>query len=287
EIQRCKGQMQEALFTLDEAVAIATRSGDRVGLAIALHVVGKTHADLFEFVKATEALSEGITITRNIGWEGGLSVILNAMGQLKTRSGEYREAEELVHEAISIARRTRDRWGVALGLHTLGESFQGQLKFNEAALALEESCLLWQQQSQPQLSSWAASTLAKLKSSQGDWDSALFWHDHIITMCRDQKNHLEVANHLEQKARILLTVQRHDEAALHFEAAMLTRRDNGDIWSWKRRELQNQLLTIPKTSMKWGRRFPLLCDLKKLQQRQPQLTTASLKLRIPSNSGQL
>ncbi|KIO20942.1 hypothetical protein M407DRAFT_29441 [Tulasnella calospora MUT 4182] len=275
--QRSNGRTLEALSTLDEAVSIASRSGDRLGLANALHLLGFVQFDLSDFIKATEAFSEAIIITRSIGWDGELSTNLNSMGLLKMRLGEYREAEDLFQESISIARRIGDQWGIAEGLENLGECFRSQTKLNEAASALEESCPLWQKQSQERHSKRIASTLVQLKRSQGDWDGVLYWQDHIIAVCRSQEKHLEVADHLEQKAQILVEAQRYDEAALHFEAAIATREENGYSWHWK----LGPLCAIPKSAITWERRLVLSRDEKKLQRRLPRLIAAVLKPPTP------
>ncbi|KAG9021237.1 hypothetical protein FS837_007428, partial [Tulasnella sp. UAMH 9824] len=276
-IQREKGELQEALSTLTEAVQIASRSGDRLGLANTLHMLGWTYMDLSDFAKAADALSEAIAITRSVGWDGELCNDLLAMGRLKMKLGDYREAEEHYQESIFITRRIRDLWGTADGLNCLGDCLEKQFKLEEAAAAWEESCLLWQQQSQQQYSTRVASFLVDLKSSQRDWDCACFWLDHTIAVCRSQKDHWALASRLAQKARILVKAQRFDEAALHFEASIMICIENG---YYKNEELE-QLCAVPKTAMKWERRLPLLCDVKKLQRRVPQLTTSVLKLPIP------
>ncbi|KIO15443.1 hypothetical protein M407DRAFT_34980, partial [Tulasnella calospora MUT 4182] len=279
-------QDQEALSTLGEAVAIASRSGDQLGLAIALDAVGYTHSELSDFAKAADAFSEAIAIARNIGWKGGLATILVSMGNLKMRLGDLREAEQLLQESVSTARHVRDRWRLATSLETLGECFQIQSNLQEAASALEEAYLLWHELSQQGPAEWVASALVKLKRTQGDWDGELFWEDTILTACRSQKKYLELADHLQQKGEIMLRMQRFDEVALYFEAAMQTRWENGYFPNWKWEELRRQLCAIPKTTMKWERRLPLLSDLKKLQRRQPQLGTASLWLPIPIGRGE-
>ncbi|KIO33993.1 hypothetical protein M407DRAFT_166321 [Tulasnella calospora MUT 4182] len=201
------------------------------------------------------------------------------MGSLKTQLEQYGEAEDLLQEAISTARRIRDRWRLAQALESLGECFQKQSKLNEAASELEEACLLWQQQSLQEISKQVASTLVELKTSQRDWDAALFWHDHILAICRQQKQHSEMAGHLEGKGETLVVAQRYDEAALHFEAAIATCEESGYSWRWSLK--LSRLCAIPKTAIKWERRLQLLCDVKKLQRRIPQLVTAGLKLPIP------
>ncbi|KIO27680.1 hypothetical protein M407DRAFT_23109 [Tulasnella calospora MUT 4182] len=286
ELQRWTGRRDEALSTVEEAVAVASRSGNRFGVARALKTMGALHIDRWDLDKATETLSKARRIAQSIGWHAGLSDIGWRMGLVKMRSGDYDEAEALYQDSVSIARQGRARWALACGLQHLGQCFQKQSKIDEAVSALGEACLLYQELSRPQNSMEVASTLAGLKRSQGDWDGALFWHDHIIAMYRSQKEHRKVADHLKRKAEILVKAQRYDEAALHFEASMATRSDNGDFGQWERRQLRRQLCAVPKTAMKWERRLPLLCDLKKLQRRQPQLRTATLKLPIPFNSGE-
>ncbi|KAG8919693.1 hypothetical protein FRC01_001160 [Tulasnella sp. 417] len=275
-IQMAKGQRQEALSTMDEAMAIASRSGDRLGLANVLHALGGIHHELSDFVKAADALSEAITITRNVGCEGELSTNLYDMGHLKMQWGEHREAEQLLQESISIARRIGGRLMLAAGLDYLGECFRRQSKLKEAAPLLEEACLLYHELSHQALSSNIACTLVGLRSSQGDWDSAVRWHDHIIALCRGQKNLSTMAVHLIWKGRTLVKARRYDEAALHFEAAIAANVENRNSWD---RGLK-LLCAIPRMAMHWERRSPLLCDVKKLQRRQPQLVTPSLKLSI-------
>ncbi|KIO24108.1 hypothetical protein M407DRAFT_26466 [Tulasnella calospora MUT 4182] len=250
-LKRMEDQLDDALSTLEEAVAVASRSGDRLGMARALRTMGSVYLDKGDSSKAPEAFSNASPIARNIGWYGGLSDVLAVTGRMKMDSGNYREC------------------------------FQKQSKFEEAASALREAWLVFQELSLPGRSIQVASTLLELKSSQGDSGGALFWHDHIIAVSRSQKDHWNAAYHLGLKAQILVKAQRSDEATLHFEAAIVTCEENGIDWGWER----TQLCAIPKTVMKWERRLLLLCDLKKLQRRHPQLRTATLKLPISINSG--
>ncbi|KIO27636.1 hypothetical protein M407DRAFT_243288 [Tulasnella calospora MUT 4182] len=198
-------------------------------------------------------------------------------------SGDHREAEELLQEAISNARQRSMRHLLASSLWELGECLEEQSKLDEATAAFEEACTLYQEMSDQARRKRVARILVKLKSNQGDWERALFWHDHVIAACRSQRKYSEVADHLELKSRTLVEAQRFDEAALHLEAAIVIYKENESSWSWER----SKLCAIPKTVMKWERRLPLLCDMKKLQRRLPHLFTTNLKLPIPINHGEL
>ncbi|KIO27632.1 hypothetical protein M407DRAFT_23065 [Tulasnella calospora MUT 4182] len=282
-IQTVIDEEEEALLTLSEAVAIASRSGDRLGLARALRSLAMVHEYLGDFAKATTTYSEASRIARSIGWELGMLNCLGLMVSIKSQLGDYSEAEELIRESISIAQQGGLRRLLAASLWELGKFLQEQSKPTEATEALEESCLLYSKLSLQDMSKRVASTLVEVKSSQGDWNRALFWHDHIIAVCRSQRKYTEVADHLELKSRTLGEAGRYDEAALHLEAAIVTYQENESSWEWELRKL----CAIPKTAMKWERRLPLLCDMKKLQRRLPHLVTASLKLPIPTGHGEL
>ncbi|KIO23545.1 hypothetical protein M407DRAFT_26997 [Tulasnella calospora MUT 4182] len=282
EIQRFTAQYEKALSTLGDAVAVASGSGDRLGVAKALIIIGATHLIQADLVKAADTLSEASTIARNIGWDQGLSNSLRTMGTVKMRSANFREAQEYFQESISVARSKNARWTLARGLEELGGCFRAQLKFDEAAAALEEACLLYQEMSKHRHWERLASNLCQLKVIQGEWDKALFWYDHIIEVSRGRKEQWEIAGYLQEKGEILVKAERYDEAALHFEAAMATRRENGYSWGW---ELE-RLCAIPRTVMNWERRVALLCDVRKLQRRLPQFTTSILKLPIAISPAQ-
>lgn len=205
------------------------------------------------------------------------------MGDIMMQSGDYHEAEALYLDSVSVARQVRSRWDLAWGLNLLGECFQKQSKRDQAASALGEACLLFQELSLPEDSAEVASTLVELKSSQGDWDGALIWHDYTIAMYRSLKRPATMADHLQRKAQTLVEAQRYDEAALHLEAAVVIYQETEGFECLP----FDQLCAVPKTTMKWERRLPLLCDLKKLLRRQPHLRTAALKLHIPFNRDKL
>ncbi|KAG8928880.1 hypothetical protein FRC01_005247 [Tulasnella sp. 417] len=276
DLQRCQGQQLDALSTMEEAMAIAIRSGDLVGLASALQMVGLANLALQDYVKAGDALSRAIVITRNVGWDGDLPCYLGAMGRLKIQLGEFREAEGLFEESISISRRIGLRWELAIALGGLAECLQENSKLSEATPLLGEAFRLWNELSQPSEAKSIALTLVELKKRQGKLGDVLVWYDHIMTVCRSQNEHFQVVEYLIAKGNFLVGLQRHAQAALHFEAAMVTCRENGYSWfaGWE------QLCAVPKTVMTWERRLPLLCDVKRLQRRLPQLVTAGLKLPI-------
>ncbi|KAG9022287.1 hypothetical protein FS837_006484 [Tulasnella sp. UAMH 9824] len=282
-LQCMNDQEEKALLTLNESVAVASRSGNRLGVARALRSLATTHYVLDNFVEAAAACMEAIQIAWSIGWEGGLASALWRLLDIKRRSGDLHEAEEVVRESISITRQRGLRFGQASSLWVLGEILTERSNFDEATGALEESCRLFQDISRLNDSKRVASDIAALKRKQGDWNGALPWIDHMIAVYRSGKDYRGLAARLLRKGGFLVELQRHDEAALYFEASIAISLENDFSWD----EELEKLCALPKTVMKWERRLPLSCDLNKLQRRRPQLVTASLKLPIPLDPGNL
>ncbi|KAG9022278.1 hypothetical protein FS837_006498 [Tulasnella sp. UAMH 9824] len=281
--QRINDEEEEALLTLNECLTAASRSGDRLGVARALRSLAITHYDLDNSTEAASACLEAIKIAWSIGWEGGLASALWRYLDIKRESGDLHEAGELFRESISITRQRGLRYGLASSLWVLGDYLVERSKFDEATAAYKESWQLFQEMSRPDYSKGVASDIVELKSSQGDWSGAMFWIDHVIAAHCSETDHEELSANLLKKGGILLELQRHDEAALHFEASIAISIENEFSWD----EELEKLCALPKTAMKWERRLPLSCDLNKLQRRRPQLSTASLKLPIPLNHGDL
>ncbi|KAG8995436.1 hypothetical protein FRB90_000184 [Tulasnella sp. 427] len=277
EMQRRMYQEQEALVTLDQAMTIAVRSGDRLGAARALRIIAATHTELGDLDRATEAISDVCSIARNLGWNPGLSNGLGQLANIKTKEGSYDEAEKLYQESISVARRSNDRWEFALWLQGLGDCLQTQSKLAQAEPVLEEAWRLYGDMEQHGSIAQVASSLGRLKCDQGIWNAALQWHDHAIAVYRRINHQTDLGYSLENKAAVLQKAGRYDEAALHLEAAIVIWEKEGYHGFWTSSRLRD-LITLPKTAAKWE--HPLLCDVKRLQRRLPSLSTACLQFPI-------
>ncbi|KIO21540.1 hypothetical protein M407DRAFT_125543 [Tulasnella calospora MUT 4182] len=233
-------------------------------------------------------------IAKKIGWEQGVGIALLRLGSIRRRQGSYSEGEEFLRESTSVFRHCKVRWRLAQGLYGLGVCLHAQGRLDEAAAALEESCSLYLEIS---VDDWefppTARALAKVKKDLGRASESLRWYDAAIAehhrLQLEDKNGLSVC--LADKARILNELKQYDEAALHFEASLVLSQELGDDQGVKRDQLLLQ--GMPKTAISWeSRNFAkprpisalqashLLCDVKKLQRRIPQLRTSCLKLEI-------
>ncbi|KIO27672.1 hypothetical protein M407DRAFT_189699 [Tulasnella calospora MUT 4182] len=298
EIHKRDSEYEEATSALENAVEIARRCGDKLGEAKALLVLASVYYYQNDNDRGASTISEACDAARRIGWEHGVCAALLHSGFHKYCLGFYSEGEELCREGIPIARRSSAWWRLGQGLSYLGLCLEGQGRLDEAADAFEEACSMYHKISVDDFeSARSASHLVKIKRKQGKMEESLPWFDRIIAEYRKVGQLYDVFDHLDEKAEVLMTLGRYDEAALHLETALAVGMECGYYYG----HVRHKLSRIPKTVIKWEHRkpsklrptrtppvsptSPLRCDLQRLQRRIPQLTTASLKLPIkPDNS---
>lgn len=258
-------------------------------------MLGAVHMRQGDLDKAMATLQKGHEIGRSIGWEQGVSSSICRMGIIKLVQGLNSEGEELLREAVAIARRSGGGWRLAQALHYLAWCYRHRDKLQDATLALEESFLIYQELAFAPDPGFAQETadLAGIMAAQGDTGGALTWYERAIALFREMQNKPCVSRYLAERGQVLLTVGRYDQGALHFEASMTIDRELGNDQGvkWNR----NKISSIPKTPIEWEvrrrarlalakvqtlRTTSLLCDLRKLLRRVPQLTTPHLKLQV-------
>ncbi|KAG8979850.1 hypothetical protein FRB90_007874, partial [Tulasnella sp. 427] len=289
ELQRRGWQHEKSAVTLESAMEIARRCGDKLGEARAVLARGLLYHGEGRLDQARETLLQSSEMAIRIGWGHGLSTSLLELGDMEMSQGHYQEAEQYLKESISVSRRCHSWWRLAQGLFDLGKCFQNQTRLEEAADAFEESCSVFNQISLVNEESIRPMEyLAGVKRQQGRLQEALFWWDQVIAEYRDKDMTFKQAQALWLKGHILLQLERYDEAALHIEGHMAMGYTAG---------AREALCAIPKTAMKWERKMArpthrksasftstsaLMCDVRQLQRRIPQFVTATLKLPIRS-----
>lgn len=209
---RQAGQAEKVLPTLEEAVDVASRCGDKIGEANALSILGAVHWGLNHLDLAASTFQRARHIAQSIGWDHELSTCLCRLGSIKVEQGIYAEAQELLLESVRVARGSDAGWRLGQALRRLGMCFRAQSLHEEAISALEESCSVYQDLAldfDNELAD-AAALLADSKSACGYKEDALVWYDKAITEYRKGGDSYEdeVAECLQAKYTIFADMNR-------------------------------------------------------------------------------
>ncbi|KIO22133.1 hypothetical protein M407DRAFT_245278 [Tulasnella calospora MUT 4182] len=245
---RRKGQFTDAQPFLENAVAIASQSGDRIGETKATRTLGRLAWNLKDTAKATAILTNATETARQLGLSSVLCECLDSLGSIQVEEQRPEQAEQLFQECVSISRSTNQELMLARALTGLGDIRRERGELSEAEAYLEESCAILERIS---FQGWdcifSASSLAKVKEAQGDKEPALLWYEKAIVESRTLGQKLELSEWLTEKGRILQETQRYAEAALCFEASLVL--DQG-LENAEDVEMDiERLVSIPKTGL--------------------------------------
>ncbi len=174
------GDIPEARRCLRESISLLRESGDREGLALALHTLGNIEADWKFYAEAREHLEEGLRMTRDSAHRRLASRFLCALGNVYSQTSEQQLARSALDEAFTIAGSI----GYALG--------QGL----------------------------ASSFLVQVHSAVGDHEAALASADKAILFLRQCSAVLLLNSALLQRGYMLFALGRYAEAATQLEDAM-------------------------------------------------------------------
>ncbi len=136
---RSLGRQQEALARIEEAEAIFSAAGDKVGVAGAIHNIANLLRDRGDFEGARKQYERALAVHSEAGNQRGIVLALTNLGGIELQEGDYVKAQQLLQEVVKISREVQDRLGEGRGLANLGSTLRDQGKLSEARQALAEA----------------------------------------------------------------------------------------------------------------------------------------------------
>lgn len=113
---RDEGEYEATRELLEETLSRYTESGDRGGIADALHQLGLAAQDSGDYTTARQHYDQAVTIRRNIGDDQGLAQTLERLGIIAIEEGKLNVAWTHLRESLQAAVRVEMR---SLSLFTL------------------------------------------------------------------------------------------------------------------------------------------------------------------------
>jgi eukaryotic-like serine/threonine-protein kinase len=136
---RSQGRQQEALARIQEAEAIFSAAGDRVGVARAIHDTANLLRDRGDSAGAREQYERALAVHREAGNQRGILLALTNLGGMAVQEGDYDRAQTLLQEVVEISREIHDRLGEGRGLANLGSLLREQGNLQAAQRALQDA----------------------------------------------------------------------------------------------------------------------------------------------------
>ncbi len=168
----CRGNVDEALKSYDESVAIARRLNDRFLTAGLLNNIGLVYRRRGEYDEALRHFEESLHIGREISDRSRMGHCLNNIGVVYFAQGNFDSALRYYLPSLSIKRELGDRRGVATTLHNIGEIYSIRGKHDEALKSLSEALSISRQLGDRAGISFTLSGIGNVFAETNRWDEA-------------------------------------------------------------------------------------------------------------------
>ena len=129
-----------------EALAEVAGTGDRLGRANALHVLGVTAQMRGDLATARDLMTRRITTARELGDMAAIGAESANLSMVERQLGNLARAEQLAREALRIATRRGDQWLVPYVLNGLAAVAVGTGAFERATTLLGAAAAMVERQ---------------------------------------------------------------------------------------------------------------------------------------------
>lgn len=178
--QLATGQLQKALKTFQQVLAIRRKIGSRADEAEALSNLGETYNDLSQYDRAVEILQQSLSIHTQIGNRRGEGETLSILGEVYNNLGQTAKALETLKQALASHREVREGAGEGKTLYRLGLVYIS-LSQNEEAIESLQQALSIQRKVKDFLSEGRTlQTIGLVYRRQGQYDRALEFYQQAL-----------------------------------------------------------------------------------------------------------
>jgi ATP/maltotriose-dependent transcriptional regulator MalT len=132
-------QRTDAMQTLEAALGIAESLTDSFMSALILRKIGSEYRSRGDYNDAIRILNDAVNLTKLSGNHLGLSFCYHTLANVYRSKGKYEDALRYYDQAIEIRKRQGDKYGTAKSLNNKGVALRLKGNVNEARGLLEET----------------------------------------------------------------------------------------------------------------------------------------------------
>ncbi len=225
-----QGRFAQAADRQRQALALFTRSGNRLGQAMALADLGTAYAQQSRYVEAGDHFRQALVLYRAVGDQRGEAMVRGNLGAIYGNQGRYQQALEHHQQVLDLYRKAGDQNGEAYALTNIGLCECELGLSQQASGRLHEALSLFRENGNRPGEAYALTTLGNIALRQGRHEQAVEYHEQGMTLCREAGDRYGETVALNGLGDAALTAGRPDAArAYHTRAlAMATEIDESD-----------------------------------------------------------
>ena len=219
-----RGESDLAYACGEECLALYRATGDRLGEANALIVLGLAAADRGRFTAARAFHEEALAIARDQGDRFAVAMTLNHLGARASQERNYALARQQGTASAALAREVGNRALICLALHNLGWAAMEQGDHQTALDCYAEGLALIAEGDEPLSAALLLANLGELERRRGNDDEARARLEEALLVLRDLRDPRATERTHEGMTRLLLGRGDATAARPHAETVLRLRR---------------------------------------------------------------
>ncbi|MGH9189988.1 MAG: tetratricopeptide repeat protein [Acidimicrobiales bacterium] len=196
-----QGEAAARVF-FEESLAIGRELGDERTVAASLANLGWVAHNDGDLAAARRLYEESLVLRRELGDRHGVAMLVGNLGHLAFQQGDYATARRLDEESLALRRELGDRHGVAMVLGNLGHLVFQEGDDEKASALYEESLDLRRELGDRHGEAGSLANLATMARVNGDAAGARSLYERALAIARDLGDRYRTAWLLVQLGRV-------------------------------------------------------------------------------------
>ncbi len=212
-LARQQGDYAQAKAMHEQSLALFRETGDKLGIARELDVLGEIAQCQGNYPQAIELHRESLALRYEIGDEEGIAVSLGQLGRVARRRGRYQLAQDLLEESLELHRERGDKLYTALSLNNLGLVACLLCEYGRAISLFEEALSLYRELNDRLGISNALQNLGNVAKEQGDMQRAKTLYQACLALKQELGGKRGIARVMADLAEVALCQGNYARAA--------------------------------------------------------------------------
>ncbi|WP_333448631.1 tetratricopeptide repeat protein [Microcoleus sp. D3_18_C4] len=226
--QQQRGQAQQAIETLQQALALARQLKDRTLEGLALNDIGFNYDSIGQPQEALKYFNQALPIWREVGDRSLEATTLNNIGGVYGSISQPQEALKYYNQALPITRSVGDRAGEAVTLSNIGRVYDSISQPQEALKYFNQALPILRSVGDSSGEAATLNNIGLVYNSISQPQEALKYFNQALPIKRSMGERAGVATIKNNFGRVYDSISQPQEALKYFNQALPIRREVDD-----------------------------------------------------------
>jgi CHAT domain-containing protein/Tfp pilus assembly protein PilF len=226
--QLATGQLQEALKTFQQVLAIRQKIGTRTEQAEVLNDLGEVYNDLSQYDRALESLQQALSIRRQISDRRGEGETQSLLGEVYNNLGQPAKALEILKQALAIDKAVSNRLGEGKTHYRLGNVYISLSQQDEALDSLQKALSIHREVRDGISEGRTLQTIGLVYRRQGEYDRAMEFYQQALGINQSIGDVLGQGRTLNGIGAVYYSLGQYPKALEFYQQALAIRQSIGD-----------------------------------------------------------